>query len=240
MNTLKSIMVVDDQEDITRFLVKSLTGSYPEVNVTGFTVGLDAVEWLGQNTPDAIITDLRMPGCGGVEVITAAVDKNPQIPILVISSISTLEAFKTRGNHSPTVRFLSKPFLFQDLKGLLDRMVSIEPESVIHGFRPISLLQVIQLENKNCRLDLEENNQIGTLIFHHGELVRAETPLKKGQEALFEILDFHQPTIKLFSCSLHCEFNIKKPLQELLLNYCHYADEKIQAKDSAVDFLAVS
>jgi CheY-like chemotaxis protein len=223
-------MVVDDQEDITRFLIKSLTRSYPEVTVTGFTEGTQAIEWLQENSPDIIITDLRMPECGGVEVITAAVGKNPYVPIIVISALSSLEEFKAHSSHFETVHFLPKPFMFHDLKELLEQIASVEPESVIHGFRPISLLQVIQLENKNCRVDLEDSGKSGTLIFQKGELLRAETPEQRGEDALFEILSFRNPTIKLFNGPARCELNIEKTLQELLLHYCQKTDEKALAK----------
>lgn len=223
-------MVVDDQEDITRFLIKSLTRHYPDVNVTGFTEGKQAIDWLEENSPDIIITDLRMPECGGVEVITAAVGKNSYVPIIVISALSSLEEFKAHASHFETVHFLPKPFMFHDLRELLERIASVEPESVIQGFRPISLLQVIQLENKSCRVDLEDHGKSGALIFQKGELLRAETPGQRGEEALFEILSYRNPTIRLFNAPQRCELNIEKPLQELLLQYCQKTDEHSLAK----------
>jgi CheY-like chemotaxis protein len=226
MTQSSGIMVVDDQEDITRFLIKSLTLSYPEMEVVGFTEGAQAVEWLETHSPDVIITDLRMPECGGAEVITSAIEKNPLVPIIVISALSILEEFRSHSDPCETVHFLPKPFRFEELKKMLDRIASIEPESVIHGFRPISLLQVIQLENKSCLLDLEESGQTGTLIFQKGEVIRAETPELEGEEALFKILDFRSPMIKLFAAPPRCEFNVEKPLQELLLRYCQQVDEK--------------
>jgi CheY-like chemotaxis protein len=232
VNPSASIMVVDDQEDITRFLIKSLTRHYPEANVTGFTEGKKAIEWLGGHTPDIIITDLRMPECGGVEVITAAVGKNPRVPIIVISAQSHLEEFQAHAKQFDTVHFLPKPFMFHDLKELLERLGSIEPQSVIHGFRPISLLQVIQLENKSCRVDFEDHGKSGTLIFQMGELLRAETPGERGENALFEILSFRNPTIRLFNAPQRCELNIEKPLQALLLQYCQKTDERALARSS--------
>ncbi len=223
-------MVVDDQEDITGFLIKSLTLHYPGAKVTGFTEGKEAVEWLQENSPDILITDLRMPGCGGLEVMTAAVGINPYVPIIVISAGSNLEEFKAHAYHFETVHFLPKPFMFQDLRELLERIACIEPESVIHGFRPISLLQVIQLENKSCRVDLEDHGKNGTLLFQSGELLRAETTALQGEDALFEILSFRSPTIRLFNAPLQYELNIEKPLQELLLKYCQKTDESSLAK----------
>jgi DNA-binding response OmpR family regulator len=219
-------MVVDDQEDITRFLIKSLNNHYPEIEATGFSNSKAALDWLETNSPDIIITDLRMPEYGGAEIIASAIAKNPHIPIIVMSALPSLEEFKIQSTPAESVHYLPKPFMFQDLKELLERITKAAPESIIHGFRPISLLQVIHLENKSCRVDLSDNGQAGTLIFQNGDLIRAEAGELRGEIALFELLGFRNPTITLFKKPSRCEFNIEKPLPELLLNYCRQTDEK--------------
>lgn len=223
---MADILIVDDNEDITRFLLKALNQRFPDLEVIGFTESLEALEWLQDNMPGLIITDLRMPFCGGAEIITAAVSKNRDVPIIVISALAVLEEFKDTERPRETVRYLPKPFLFDDLINLLAEMRDIEPESVIQGFLPINMLQIIQLENKSCRIVFEEDERIGTLVFERGELRRAETSDLESEEALYEILGFKGPTIKLFDVPTTFETNIHKKLQVLLLEYCSHVDER--------------
>lgn len=226
---MSGILIVDDNEDITHFLIKMLRQRFQDIEITGFTESPQAMEWLHSHTPELIITDLRMPIYGGAEIISEAMIKNPDVPIIVMSALPVLEDFRHTTQERDTIRFLSKPFMFEDLFNLLIEMKAKEPESIIHGFRPISFLQIVQLENKSCKINFSENEKSGILIFERGELFRAETSDLKGEEAVFEILTFKNPTIKLFDIPPSFESNIDKKLQVLLLEFCSRLDESAEA-----------
>lgn len=226
---MSGILIVDDNEDITHFLIKMLRQRFQDIEITGFTESTQAMEWLQSYSPELIITDLRMPFYGGAEIISEATINNPDVPIIVMSALPVLEDFKHTTQQRDTIRFLPKPFMFEDLFNLLIEMKSNEPESVIQGFRPISFLQIIQLENKSCRINFLEDDKTGTLIFEQGELRRAETLELNGEEAVFDILAFKNPTIKLFEIPPVFEKNIEKKLQVLLLEFCSRLDESAEA-----------
>ncbi|NJK92695.1 MAG: DUF4388 domain-containing protein, partial [Blastochloris sp.] len=147
------------------------------------------------------------------------VTHNPRVSIIVMSALATLEDFKNRPPITETVHYLAKPFMFRDLTQVLQRVLESEPESVIQGFRPISLLQIVQLESKTCRIDLDDGESKGMLIFKDGELLRAELGEMEGEEALLALLAFESPTFKVFPAPPRYVFNIERPLPELLLKF---------------------
>ena len=88
MNRLTTILIVDD-EPLIRMNLRAL------LEDLGFGVieagnGREALEVFGRIRPDLVLTDLRMPEMGGLELITALRDTAPEIPVIVISGTGTL------------------------------------------------------------------------------------------------------------------------------------------------------
>ena len=65
------IAVVDDEQLIVEGLMKIISRKYPEDSVTGFTDPVEALHALGTALPDLLITDIRMPGLTGLELISS-------------------------------------------------------------------------------------------------------------------------------------------------------------------------
>jgi CheY-like chemotaxis protein len=106
------ILVVDDEEAILYVFERYLSVAGYRVSVA--TDGHTAVR-VGEAGPiDLLITDFRMPGMNGVEVIHALRRLQPELPALVISA-NPIEA----GTMPPRVRFLSKPISMADLVDLI-------------------------------------------------------------------------------------------------------------------------
>jgi CheY-like chemotaxis protein len=93
------------------------------LSVAGYLVsvansGAEAVR-AGEAGPfDLLITDFRMPGMNGIEVIHALRGLQPGLPALVISG-NPIEA----GTMPPGVRFLSKPVSMANLLGIIPSLI---------------------------------------------------------------------------------------------------------------------
>lgn len=116
------ILVVDDEEAILyvfeRYL--SVAGYRVAVANNGFDAvsAAEAAEAAEADPFDLLITDFRMPGMNGVEVIHALRRLRPGLPALVISG-NPIEA----GAMPDGVRFLSKPVSMADLLGIIPSLV---------------------------------------------------------------------------------------------------------------------
>jgi len=113
------ILIVDDEEAILYVFERYLSLAGYRVSVADN--GRDAVR-IGEAGPvDLLITDFRMPGMNGVEVIHALRDLQPGLPALVISG-NPIEA----GTMPPGVRFLSKPVSMSDLLDIIPSLIRRE------------------------------------------------------------------------------------------------------------------
>ena len=78
-------------------------------NVTVAGDGVEAIEFLESHTFELIITDCKMPGVGGLEVLEAAKRFDPRCPVIVTSGHPSSEGRVRLINHS-RMEFLPKPF----------------------------------------------------------------------------------------------------------------------------------
>ena len=105
------ILVVDDEQQITRVLRTSLQSNGHEVTVA--QDGADALAKFMKAEPELVITDLAMPGMDGIE-LTREIRERSQVPIIVLS---------VRGNDDSKVAaldegaddYITKPFSIQEL-----------------------------------------------------------------------------------------------------------------------------
>ena len=111
------ILVVDDEEAITYVFERYLSVAGYDVSVAAN--GSDAVRAGEGGTFDLLITDFRMPGMNGVEVIHALRRLQPGLPALVISG-NPIEA----GTMPEGVRFLSKPVSMADLLAIIPSLIA--------------------------------------------------------------------------------------------------------------------
>lgn len=110
------ILVVDDEEAILYVFERYLSVAGYRVSVANN--GFDAVSAAEADPFDLLITDFRMPGMNGVEVIHALRRLRPGLPALVISG-NPIEA----GAMPDGVRFLSKPVSMADLLGIIPSLI---------------------------------------------------------------------------------------------------------------------
>ena len=82
-NALPKILIIDDEEIIRQSFSDHLEDlGYQVISAKNGRAGLEMME---NEQPDLILTDLRMPEMGGLEVIKHALEKDPNMPIVVIS-----------------------------------------------------------------------------------------------------------------------------------------------------------
>jgi len=103
----KSILVVDDDEDLREVLVF-------EVERLGFSVGSavsgrDALSQLEKKLPDVVLTDIRMPNGDGIELLESIKKRDLKSPIVILmtgySDTDSKEALKKGAS-----ALLVKPF----------------------------------------------------------------------------------------------------------------------------------
>ncbi len=102
-----SILFVDDEENVLRGLSRMLR-SKREIWVLRFAAsGAEALRMMQESVADVVVSDMRMPGMNGAELLTKIQELYPQTIRIVLSGFAEREAIlRTIG---PSHRYLAKP-----------------------------------------------------------------------------------------------------------------------------------
>ena len=118
MATERQVWVADDDASMLWVLERALQRA--GLSVRGFDSGDALLEALGRQRPDAVVTDVRMPGSDGLSVMAHIGREHPGLPVVVMTAHSdldtTVSAFE-RGAFD----YLAKPFDLDEAVALVRR-----------------------------------------------------------------------------------------------------------------------
>ena len=106
--------MVDDYAP-TRYLIREALGQREDYEISDAENGLEALKLFRNSRYDMVISDVMMPGMGGMELLKELRGINSAIPVIMITSRPAMELAVT-AMKSGVVDFLEKPF---DIDGLL-------------------------------------------------------------------------------------------------------------------------
>jgi two-component system nitrogen regulation response regulator GlnG len=121
MSSSAQVWVVDDDRSIRWVLEKALQKASIEARCFPNAGGLlDALE---QGKPDAIVTDIRMPGMDGLELLQQLQARHPRLPVIIMTAHSDLES-AVSAFHGGAFEYLPKPFDVDEAVDLVRRACS--------------------------------------------------------------------------------------------------------------------
>jgi two-component system response regulator GlrR len=88
-NSAASILLADDDESLRELLADLLASQ--GYRVVAVTNGREALEALGKERHQLLLTDLRMPGLGGEKLVEECLKRWPDLPIIVLTAYGTIE-----------------------------------------------------------------------------------------------------------------------------------------------------
>lgn len=116
------VIIADDEDKICQLIYKLVNWEALEMNVAGIAHnGKEALELVERHIPDIVITDIRMPGYDGLELISKAKELNPLIEFIIISGYQHFE-YAQRAIKYGVSDYLLKPIKKEELVGALTKM----------------------------------------------------------------------------------------------------------------------
>jgi DNA-binding NtrC family response regulator len=117
---LVTVLIVDD-EDTTRNLCRDVVADSGLRTRTASTTE-QALEILEECPIDIVITDLRVPQLGGLELLKRIREAHPQTAVMVLTQYGTIES-AVEATRMGAADYVTKPFHIPELRGKLDRVV---------------------------------------------------------------------------------------------------------------------
>lgn len=115
----KHILIVDDEPKVGLFLSRALEHASQDCRVSTAHCGEEALEILEQRHVDLLITDLRMPGVSGLDLIRWVRKMSPDTRTMLITAYGN-EQIKAEAQHLDVSHYLTKPFGIKEFTQLVD------------------------------------------------------------------------------------------------------------------------
>ncbi len=116
------VIVADDEDRIVRLIGALIDWNAMDLEIVATAYnGIDALEQIGLHQPHILITDIRMPGCDGLELISRAKALQPELEIIIISGYAHFPYAQTAMKFGVS-DYLLKPINKNDLLNTLQRL----------------------------------------------------------------------------------------------------------------------
>jgi len=165
-----SVLVVDD-EGVTRNLCRDISRE-AGLEVYEAATTEEALDLLEQTAVDIVITDLKVPQLGGLELLKKVRALHPQIAIMMLTQYGTIET-AVEATRLGATDYVTKPFHVEELRSKIDRLV-----------RSIDLDQ----ENRVLREQLRTRPGFGGLIGVSAKMQRMYKVVEKVSQHNYPVL----------------------------------------------------
>tara|TARA_B100001750_G_scaffold213108_1_gene195387 strand:+ start:3132 stop:4451 length:1320 start_codon:yes stop_codon:yes gene_type:complete len=217
------VLVVDDDDELRGTLVRQLGDSGYETGAA--PSGADALSMLEAEPWDVLLTDLRMSGMDGIDLIAAAIRVLPELRPILMSAYATARDHQL-ATRLGAVTVLSKPFTPGELRDAVQRAAESQQgfRGSLHGLSLFDLLQMYHLGRRSVTVTLGGVHR-ASLHVQQGEIIHAEYDDKKGERALAKILQSESGSVET-SPLKKVPRTIERPFSGLLLDLVRQADEE--------------
>lgn len=121
-----SLLYVDDEATNLRVFKSNFRKFF---NVYTSTNPIEAIDILNENEIQVIVTDQRMPEMTGTELLEKILPDHPDMIKIILTGFTDIEAIKDGINRCGIYKYITKPWNFDEMKGVLDRAMETYQQS---------------------------------------------------------------------------------------------------------------
>src|SRR6266852_4548142 len=226
----KILLLDDDQDflDLYREMLSQHLSSLPDVRVA--SSGSRGLAMLESEPFNFLIVDLNMPKMDGLQVLSIARRKYPEVRLVILTCIRD-EQFRTRAYAMGVDQYWIKPESDQEMGLFMESIESLLSREAKGGFRGVqskSLVDIVQLEclsQSSTVLKITNGMAEGKIWIQNGEVIHAEAPGLTAEPAFQRILTWRTGSFENLTADGGQPRTIFTSYQGLLLNTAQAFDE---------------
>src|SRR5260221_2476605 len=231
MLTQPKILLLDDDQDfldLYREMLSQHLSCLPDVRTA--SSGSRALAMLESEPFHLIIVDLNMPKMDGLQVLSIARRKYPELRLVILTGVRD-EQFRTRAYAMGVDQYWIKPESDQEMGLFMESIESLLSRESKGGFRGVqskSLVDLVQLEclsQSSTVLKITNGMAKGKIWIQNGEVVHAAAPGLTAEPAFQRILTWKTGSFENLPADLTQARTIFTSYQGLLLNTAQAFDE---------------
>ena len=225
------VLIVDDDANWLRLISKELENYTAGFQLNTADSAQKALAVMRQEHIMLLISDLRMPGMDGFELLSRVLSDFPDVPVIIVTAYDRPKT-KDVVFKSGAAGYLVKPFETEELAREINKMLTKKSEGGnLHNVSLETFLQLVEMEQQTCTLHVvHKTGKVGgVLYFRDGDLLNARIGDRQGKAAAYDILSWTGVSVFIEN---NCVFEDKKidgDLQAILLDAMRSKDENAEA-----------
>ena len=200
MHSDVKVLLVDDNPMVLAMLRDALA---PLARVSTAGDGADALLKAVEDTPDLLVSDFRMPGMDGRQLVDKLRSRSTTsgISVILLATKSDISEKLSIQDHTAD-DYVEKPFFLREatqrIKRIIDRIAlekmskSSSGDGIVRGslaqMNVIDLVQSLEMGRKSCLLTLTKDGDKCEMYFSEGQVPHATYGSLNGDAAVFKVL----------------------------------------------------
>jgi len=224
---LKKVLIVDDEEDMIWSLQKNLNNEALQVDISIAPSGEEALKVLSRKSIDLVVTDIKMPGMSGIELLYEIKKLYPHTGVIVMTAFPSPE-HKTEAMEHGSLFYLEKPFDINELREVISKALEQGDlfQGTVSGIELSDIIQINCLSRATSALKVKTLGKEGIIYFNNGGIVHAECEDLEPEEAFYKILTFKGGTLESMALTGPPKRTIDKDTDYLLFESARRLDEE--------------
>ena len=199
MSTNVKVLLVDDNPMVLAMLQHALS-TMAEVKTA--SDGPDALLKAVDDPPDLLVSDYRMPGMDGRQLMEKLKSRTSTASIAIILLATKSDITERLSAQDPVDDYLEKPFFLKEathrIKKVIDKIAlekmakSVSSDGIVRGslsqMNVIDLVKSLEMGRKSCLLTMTNDQDRCQMYFKDGQVTHATYGDLRGDEAVFKVL----------------------------------------------------
>ncbi len=220
---MTSLLVIDDDDAFRTTLGRDLMEHGYDVRLAQNAE--EAERTLTQHSIDILLTDLRMPGADGIDLLNRVRTLSARTRTILMSGYASARDYQ-RAIECGAVRVLCKPFTSSELLLAIRQAIDCETgfRGSIHGLSLVDLLQMFHYARRSLAIVVDGWTP-GHVYLEEGRVIHATYRELVGEEALRAILAMPAGSLRTMVLPDAIQHSIARDLESLLLDAMRAVDE---------------
>jgi FixJ family two-component response regulator len=178
---IRHILIVDDQHEVRRMLRAGIETLDPEFQVLDLPSAEESLVVISLQPVDLLVTDIRLPGISGLELMKKIRRSNPDLKVILITGLADPELHE-QVKQSGAEAFFIKPIQLGDFLETVGRALDIKNlPSQAEQPAPSPASTALNLPDRLTYLRKELNAVAVVLINHRGETIAQTGEIPRGE-----------------------------------------------------------
>jgi CheY-like chemotaxis protein len=227
----RNILIVDDEKNIVMSLSDYLEADYNCYKA--YSVD-EAIKIMTDYPMDVVISDVRMPGKTGFDLIRWLKENKPKAKTIMMTAYGS-DSVKRAIRKEGAIFYFEKPIDYSEIRNIIEHIFSPKGFTAdLAGMDLIDMMQILGFSGKDCTVTVRNRlGEAGKVFLKNSVLLNAETDFNTGLEAFYDIIKWESGSFSVGPLESGVNPEISFSLEHLLLEISRIRDESDREYETA-------